>query len=82
MSPAETREQARQRIKKNIQRRSGSAPVTERIEVDFFDSQREGNQKFFNLLDFGRWQELKSTYKDPTNKKSLPELVGELLEGK
>jgi len=82
MPAPETRDQARQRIKQNIARRSGSSPVTERIEVDLFDNLREGNQKFFNLLDFGRWQELKSKYEDPTNTRSLPELVGELLEGR
>ena len=82
MPAQETREQARQRIKQNIARRSGGGPVKEVIDIDLFSAQREGNQKFFNLLDFGCWQELKSRYKDPTNTRSLPELVGDLLEGR
>jgi hypothetical protein len=80
--PPETREQARQRIKQNIRRREESSGQVEKIEVDLFDELREGNQKFFNLFDFGKWEDLKTRYKDPTNSLSLAELVGNLMEGR
>lgn len=80
----ESRQATRQRIKQNIQRReerSGQAQRKERIEVDFFDSLREDNQKFFNLLDPGSWKGLKAVYADPSNSKELGELVGNLMSG-
>lgn len=84
--PQETRQQARERIKQNIARRAQksekSGGQTERIVVDLFDDLREDNQKFFRLLDFGRWEDLKAAYKDPSNTLELSELVGNLMEGK
>jgi len=83
--PQETRQEARQRIKQNIQRREKSeksSGQTEQILVDLFDDAREDNQKFFRLFDFGRWEDLKAAYKDPSNTLELGELVGNLMEGK
>ena len=80
--PQETRQEARQRIKQNIQRREKSSGQTEQIVVDLFDDLREDNQKFFRLFDFGRWEDLKAAYKDPSNTLELSELVGNLMEGK
>lgn len=56
--------------------------MAERIEIDLFDELREGNMKFFSLLDFDQWEVLKAKREDPENKKSLNELVTELLEGR
>jgi len=83
--PPETRQEARQRIKQNIQRRAEakeSSGPAKQIMVDLFDALREDNQKFFRLFDFGRWEDLKAAYKDPSNTLELGELVGNLLEGK
>jgi len=83
--PRETRQEARQRIKENIQRREKTSETggqAKQIVVDLYDELREDNQKFFRLFDFGRWEDLKAAYKDPTNKLELGELVGNLLEGK
>ena len=83
--PQETRQEARQRIKQNIARRAQaekSSGQPQQIVVDLFDDLREDNQKFFRLFDFGRWEDLKAAYKDPTNTLELSELVGNLMEGK
>ena len=52
------------------------------IEIDLFDDLRDGNDKFFQLLDFSQWEVLKAKYADPDNQKQLEELVTELLEGR
>ena len=79
----ETRQEARQRIKQNIQRRNKdqTQQTQELITVDLFDNLRDDNIKFFRLFDYGRWEDLKATYKDPSNKKELGELIGDLLNG-
>lgn len=82
MPPKESRQEARKRIKANIARREKTGGQAERIEVDLFDDLREDNQKFFRLFDYGRWEDLKAAYEDPTNTLSLGELMGNLIEGK
>ena len=52
------------------------------IRIDLFDDLREGNQKFANVLDKSSWDVLRSKLEDPDNKKSITELVEELLEGR
>ena len=56
--------------------------MKELIEIDLFDDLRDGNDKFFQLLDFSQWEVLKAKYADPDNEKSMNELVTELMEGR
>jgi hypothetical protein len=51
------------------------------IEVDLFDTNREGNQKFFRLLDSSQWDILREKLKAPDNKLTIEQLIGKLLEG-
>jgi hypothetical protein len=51
------------------------------IEVDLFDTNREGNQKFFRLLDSSQWDILREKLKSPDNKLTIEQLIGKLLEG-
>lgn len=51
------------------------------IEVDLFDTNREGNQKFFRLLDPSQWDLLREKLKAPDNKLTIEQLIGKLLEG-
>ena len=83
MAGAPTRQEIRQRVKKNIERRDErtSPSQKELITVDLFDNLREDNIKFFRLLDFGIWNDVKAAHKDPSNTKELAELIGDLLEG-
>lgn len=52
------------------------------IKVDLFDDTREGNKQFANLLDAGKWQQLVWDYDEGRGKKSLDELLEELLESR
>ena len=57
------------------------SPVEE-IKVDLFDEVREGNKKFANLVDSGKWQQLISSYDEGRGEKTLDELLSELLESR
>lgn len=84
MTPPPTRQEIRQRVKKNIaQREERLNPSAKKtlITVDLFDNLREDNIKFFRLLDFGIWNDVKAAHKDPSNTKELAELIGDMLEG-
>jgi hypothetical protein len=52
------------------------------IKIDLFDDLKDDNDKFAQLLDKGQWDVLRSKLEDPDNKKSMAELVGELMEGR
>lgn len=39
------------------------------------------NQRFFRLLEDWRWGQLVESMTDPDNKKTMSELLGEILEG-
>jgi len=56
-------------------------PVKE-IKIDLFDGSREGNKKFANLLDPGKWQQLVSEYDEGRGEQSLDDLLAELIESR
>jgi hypothetical protein len=50
------------------------------LKIDMQKIEKQDNIKFFRLLDEGRWQKLINTLKDSSNKKTLEELVTEMVE--
>lgn len=50
------------------------------LKIDLQKLERQDNIKFFRLLDESRWQKLINTMKDAANKKSIEELMTELVE--
>lgn len=55
--------------------------MRDEIEIDLFDTTRDGTVKFLRLLDRTNWDVLKAKIEDPDNKKNLNELITEMLEG-
>jgi len=52
------------------------------LKVDLGDSRNQDTQQFLNLLDPLLWSTFITKVKDTANKKSIFELLEELLEGK
>ena len=51
------------------------------IVIDLVDEFCSGNAAFFKLLEDWRWGQLVESMTDPDNKKTMSELLGEILEG-
>lgn len=56
--------------------------VEERIEPDLIDPLKEDNQRFVNLLDPLRWSKLIRDFQNTDDKRSLAEMLEELVEGR
>lgn len=54
--------------------------MKDRIIITLKDEFEEENRMFANLLDNKKWDLLVDKYSDPDNKKSINELLKELLE--
>jgi hypothetical protein len=50
------------------------------LKIDLQKLERMDNVKFLRLLDEAKWQKLVNTYKDAANKKTIEELMTELVE--